>query len=180
MHVTLNHQHGEPGKLIEVYAKVGKAGCLENGLFEAIGRLASAFLQYAAKFGEVERQKAQDEIINQLNGIESGYTTWHTFPGHAKPKVIRSACDGLAHAIRFYDGLFAAKAKAPENVLGIPDKYEPVIPIILIRDTEKYEPVIPIISVPKTSVRGCGRCGGEVILMEGCKVCSDCGYSSCG
>ena len=50
---------------------MGKPGAVEAGLFEAVGRLASAFLQYAAEFGESERMKAEETIVHQLVNIQS-------------------------------------------------------------------------------------------------------------
>ncbi|MBX9722927.1 MAG: hypothetical protein K2X81_16110, partial [Candidatus Obscuribacterales bacterium] len=66
LHVSLNHEVEHPGELIEVYARMGKPGAIEAGLFEAVGRLASAFLQYAAQFGESERALAEQTIVQQM------------------------------------------------------------------------------------------------------------------
>lgn len=169
MHVTLNHEDGKPGRLLEVFAKVGKAGCIENGLFEALGRLSSAFLQYAAQFGEVERQKAQAEIVKQLSGIESGYVSWHKWTDKEKPSVIKSACDALAGAIRFYDRKFSEQREVKENVLGIPEKFVPA-------PVDK----LPVKKVETRSTPPCPKCGEDTVLADGCPACPGCGYSKCG
>ncbi|MBK7839873.1 MAG: hypothetical protein IPJ49_19800 [Candidatus Obscuribacter sp.] len=102
LHVSLNHEKNHPGELVEVYARMGKPGAVEAGLFEAVGRLASAFLQYAAEFGEEERAKAEMSIVRQLVNIQSGYPAFFKFSDSDKAVVVQSPCDGLAKAIQHY------------------------------------------------------------------------------
>jgi len=150
LHVTLNHV--EPGRLLEVYARMGKPGAVESGLFEAIGRLSSTFLQYANQYGEAEREKVETVIIKQLANIQSGYPAYHKFSDLDKSTVIQSPCDGLAKAIqryrRFYNGT------------------QPVV-------------IEALKAVSLEATKLCVVCGGIVIKTDGCEVCVDCGKSRC-
>ena len=167
LHVSLNHEVEHPGELIEVYARMGKPGAIEAGLFEAVGRLASAFLQYAAQFGEPERSLAEQTIVQQLINIQSGYPAFFKFGDAEKPSVIQSPCDGLAKAILEYRKSFSkvgrylsASAESPTSEPGFNAEF-----------------------VDEDDIRqgSCGHCGAdEWLKVDGCFVCEACGYSKCG
>ncbi len=172
LHVSLNHEVKRPGELIEVYARMGKPGAVEAGLFEAVGRLASSFLQYAAEFGEEERAKAEMTIVRQLVNIQSGYPAFFKFSDSDKAVVVQSPCDGLAKAIQHYrrhyvvghEGLADAEESlnqgALEHSVGVPENNE-----------------TPSMKRGKS----CGKCGGDgFIRIDGCDVCQSCGFSKCG
>jgi hypothetical protein len=175
LHVSLNHEVKRQGELIEVYARMGKPGAVEAGLFEAVGRLSSAFLQYAAEFGEEERMKAEETIVRHLVNIQSGYPAFFKFADAEKSVVIQSPCDGLAKAIQQYRRWYdreQGKGKA---------------------FTANYETVVSLEAPPATAheqpqqqpARGampsCGKCGGEsFVKIDGCTVCQSCGFSKCG
>lgn len=210
LHVSLNHEVNRPGELIEVYARMGKPGAVESGLFEAVGRLASAFLQYAAQFGEEERTKAEETIVRQLINIQSGYPAWFKFNDVEKSIVIQSPCDGLAKVIQHYRRNFA-RAQGQEYVSL---KIDPA----LSKDKEaKIISANPgglagsgsqgIFGIPGNSgspgegtvannssattgnandplqrtLPTCGKCGSDQwIKIDGCIVCQSCGFSKCG
>jgi ribonucleoside-diphosphate reductase alpha chain len=166
LHVSLNHETDRPGELIEIYARMGKPGAIESGLFEAVGRLASAFLQYAAQFGEAERARAEHLVIQQLINIQSGYPAFFKFNESEKPEVIQSPADGLAKAILKYraqfskpaikDGITITSAGSPEDALG-----------------SGYHTA--------ESPSECSVCGmSDWLHIDGCWVCQSCGYSRCG
>lgn len=163
LHVSLNHEIDRPGELIEVYARMGKPGAIEAGLFEAVGRLASAFLQYAARFGEAERAQAETTVVQQLINIQSGYPAFFKFADSEKSVVIQSPCDGLARAILEYRKGFnkisrrlSTEAEAGESVPA-----EPV--------EQSLHPGV------------CSVCAGEDWQkIDGCWICQSCGYSKCG
>lgn len=163
LHVSLNHESSRPGELIEVYARMGKPGAIEGGLFEAVGRLASAFLQYAAELGEEERAKAEETIVSQLVNIQSGYPAFYKFADADKSITIQSPCDGLAKAIQQYRRSFSKQpfyttAQQPGETATLD-----------FRPAEGK--VFP----------ACSRCGGEsFVRIDGCNVCQSCGYSKCG
>jgi ribonucleotide reductase alpha subunit len=191
LHVSLNHENDRPGELIEVYARMGKPGAVEAGLFEAVGRLASAFLQYAAEFGEDERVKAEDSIIHQLVNIQSGYPAFFKFGDSDKAIVIQSPCDGLAKAIQHYrnnsvnykaagtsgssvgsTGVVSASANTA-GTNSLVDFSPSPEPAYAIKDGGGS-----LLHRPSPT---CGKCGSESwIKIDGCLVCQGCGFSKCG
>lgn len=171
LHVSLNHEINHPGELIEVYARMGKPGAVEAGLFEAVGRLASAFLQYAAEFGEGERGKVEETIVRHLVNIQSGYPAFFKFADAEKSVVVQSPCDGLAKAIQQYR-LWYDKKLAEKNGTTPAVTYETVVSV----EGPK--------GVSETTSRhavSCGKCGSEsFVKIDGCIVCQGCGFSKCG
>jgi ribonucleotide reductase alpha subunit len=180
LHVSLNHENDRPGELIEVYARMGKPGAVEAGLFEAVGRLASAFLQYAAEFGEDERSKAEDSIIHQLVNIQSGYPAFYKFSDSDKAIVIQSPCDGLAKAIQHYRAASARARGETSTKIGGSQLLAPLDfsvsgPSPAVQKETAKEP-----SGMRPS-QTCGKCGSEsYIKIDGCLVCQGCGFSKCG
>jgi len=90
MLVTINHD--TDGKLVEVIARVGKAGGNDAAQSEAIGRLSSVI----ARSGVDPRV-----IVKQLKGIQAT-PMWHTFPGEERATQILSTPDGIAKALERY------------------------------------------------------------------------------
>lgn len=168
LHVSLNHEIDRPGELIEVYARMGKPGAVESGLFEAVGRLASAFMQYAAEFGEEERAKAETTIVKQLVNIQSGYPAFFKFKDMEKAVVVQSPCDGLAKAINHYRVHYSGKKQSANDM-----NFDPVS-----EQAVEYE------SETGSSTNSrviCGKCGdNSTVRIDGCDVCQSCGYSKCG
>ncbi|MBX9876998.1 MAG: hypothetical protein K2Y22_00930 [Candidatus Obscuribacterales bacterium] len=172
LHVSLNHETSHPGELIEVYARMGKPGAIESGLFEAVGRLASAFLQYAAQFGEEERTKAEESIVKQLVNIQSGYPAFHKFADEEKAVVVQSPCDGLAKAIQRYRRNFSTSKENFNVLLKTMAKVE----IQTAPDADA-----PATSQTASRIAACSKCGTQDWLkIDGCQVCQGCGYSKCG
>jgi ribonucleotide reductase alpha subunit len=170
LHVSLNHEIDRPGELIEVYARMGKPGAIEGGLFEAVGRLASSFLQYAAQFGEEERAKAEITVVRQLINIQSGYPAFFKFGDATKAIVIQSPCDGLAKAIQQYRRSFKrdfAKSEA--------------IDISLVEHANRQSPASDVHDSSTPVRHPCAKCGADDWLkIDGCYVCQGCGFSKCG
>lgn len=180
LHVSLNHEVTRPGELIEVYARMGKPGAVEGGLFEAVGRLASAFLQYAAEFGEEERAKAEEVIVSQLVNIQSGYPAFFKFSDSEKAVVVQSPCDGLAKAIQQYRRQFTAEVAVEKTVVPV----EPVNALNF--DPAQAASLVFDISAENSAATNkrtapCSKCGGvEWLKIDGCNVCQSCGFSKCG
>jgi len=175
LHVSLNHETDHPGELIEVYARMGKPGAIEAGLFDAIGRLASAFLQYAAEFGEEERRKAESSIVRQLINIQSGYPAFFKFSDAEKSIVVQSPCDGLAKAIQQYRRKHSDDSVENGNSNGASAGNYTLRSELFSgggqsADRHKTE-----------ALAACGKCGSaEWLKIDGCLVCQGCGYSKCG
>ena len=171
LHVSLNHEVDHPGELIEIYARMGKPGAIESGLFEAVGRLASAFLQYAAQFGEAERAQAEQTVIQQLINIQSGYPAFFKFNEAEKPEVIQSPSDGLAKSIIKYRQQFSGKEGLTKHsrFQSHQSQEEPVSASNGYHDQES------------NSATECPMCGlQDWLKVDGCTVCQSCGYSKCG
>ncbi|MBI4532677.1 MAG: hypothetical protein HY711_01920, partial [Candidatus Melainabacteria bacterium] len=175
LHVSLNHEVNRPGELVEVYARMGKPGAIEAGLFEAVGRLASAFLQYAAELGENERDKAENTIVRQLVNIQSGYPAFFKFSDCEKSMVIQSPCDGLAKAIQQYRHHYSSKVALPSTGNGngaVPGFWNSISSNPGNDSTE--------VSLAATQL-SCSKCGShEWLKIDGCIVCQGCGYAKCG
>jgi ribonucleotide reductase alpha subunit/rubredoxin len=195
LHVSLNHDGNHPGELIEVYARMGKPGAIEAGLFEAVGRLASAFLQYAAKFGEAEREQAEHVIVQQLINIQSGYPAFFKFADSEKAIVIQSPCDGLAKAILQYreqyaplvqkikKNLQALSNMSESNVSDVSDASVFGINASSVPASSKLDAIAlsKIIYEADQAPQDCGTCGStDWLKIDGCWVCQSCGYSKCG
>jgi ribonucleotide reductase alpha subunit len=189
LHVSLNHHVNSPGELIEVYARMGKPGAVESGLFEAVGRLASTFLQFAAQFGDAERASAEQLLVKQLINIQSGYPTFYRFNGDEKPNVIQSPCDGLARAILQYRKAFKAKQSA-ENIktlvhqlsgAGLETKTDSAEVVHFEeRFTASASAEIQF-EQSISSLAHCSSCGNnDWLKIDGCFVCQSCGFSKCG
>ncbi|MBS1998859.1 MAG: hypothetical protein JSS86_21185, partial [Cyanobacteria bacterium SZAS LIN-2] len=159
--------------------------------FEAVGRLASAFLQYAAEFGEEERSKAEVAIVRQLVNIQSGYPAFFKFSDSDKAVVVQSPCDGLAKAIQNYRNNHSAGREeliAQEEALNhgtVP--VAATAPANYATTSSTSLPQLSVTVLPQNSTGlgrtqpACGKCGGEAWLkIDGCNVCQSCGYSKCG
>lgn len=167
LHVSLNHEIDHPGELVEVYARMGKPGAIEAGLFEAVGRLASAFLQYAAQFGELERERAERTIVQQLVNIQSGYPAFFKFGDAEKPTVIQSPCDGLAKAILEYRKGFN---KISRHLSSSSDTAG-----------DGNGTTNTLVDEDEARLGICSHCGqDDWTKADGCFVCQSCGYSKCG
>ncbi len=181
LHVSLNHEVARPGELIEVYARMGKPGAVESGLFEAVGRLASAFLQYAAEFGEEERIKAEETIVKQLVNIQSGYPAFFKFGDSEKAIVVQSPCDGLAKAIQHYRRNFSKATSTQYNAVAKIETYGGASAVSLKGAALGTVESAPASDVLQRVLPSCGKCGSESwIKIDGCLVCQGCGFSKCG
>lgn len=188
LHVSLNHEQNHPGELVEVYARMGKPGAIEAGLFEAVGRLASSFLQYAAEFGESERGRAEEAIVRQLVNIQSGYPAFFKFSDSDKAVVVQSPCDGLAKAIQHYRARHSQQADHAALAEQQAALNHGSVPQAALQNTAPVgvTPGQLTLSLMQEAVMGkrqpsCGKCGSESWLkIDGCNVCQSCGYSKCG
>lgn len=174
LHVTLNHERGQPAnELVEVYCRLGKSGSMDAGLLEALGRVVSAFLQFAAELSPADRARAEAIIVKQLENIDTGYTAFYTFNGNTKQDTIKSPCDALAKTIKYYQ-----------------QKHRPIEPLqpldgsaIQISEIVRKAniTVVEALKIP-TAYLGlkCPQCGGSRLMkIEGCSNCEECGYSKC-
>ncbi|MGO4110000.1 adenosylcobalamin-dependent ribonucleoside-diphosphate reductase [Paenibacillus sp. YAF4_2] len=154
-YITINDLNGIPG---EIFLNVGKAGSDVFAMAEALGRVCSLFLRYGDHGNKVKL------LIKHLKGI--GGTGAIGFGANR----VESIADAVAKALEIHIESTNEQAAAYEPV-----KTAPVLeasPAAAAVDSHKHGEV--------TSRDLCPSCGSASLLnVEGCKQCSNCGYSKC-
>ena len=136
--------------LFEVFARLGKAGGCADAQLEAVGRLVSLCLRSGVK---------PEEIIKQLKAIRCPN------PLLARGGPILSCPDAIAKAIE--DHIKGREVVVPARL----DEFE---------KRAKQEEMKEIKITDKAPVGVCPDCGSPLVYEEGCRVCKQCGYSTCG
>ena len=152
LYVTMNEdEHG----LFEVFARLGKAGGCADAQLEAIGRLISLCLRSG-----IETR----DIIKQLKGIRCPN------PLLTRGGTILSCPDAIAKALEEH---IEGKEKFEIARLEHFEKEE--------EEKEGEDITKPILQTEKEAPVGvCPECGSPLVYEEGCKICKNCGYSTCG
>ncbi|WP_370734177.1 adenosylcobalamin-dependent ribonucleoside-diphosphate reductase [Paenibacillus dakarensis] len=157
-YITINDLNGIPG---EIFLNVGKAGSDVFAMAEALGRVCSLFLRYGDHGNKVEL------LIKHLKGI--------------------GGSGAIGFGANRVESIADAVAKALENHVAhnSSDDFDPA-PV-----AATLAPAEPAYadaghghgghSSHETASRDlCPSCGGaSLINIEGCKTCSNCGYSKC-
>ncbi|GJM84241.1 ribonucleoside-diphosphate reductase, adenosylcobalamin-dependent [Paenibacillus sp. HMSSN-139] len=162
-YITINDLNGIPG---EIFLNVGKAGSDVFAMAEALGRVCSLFLRYGDHGEKVEL------LIKHLKGI--GGTGAIGFG----PNRVESIADAVAKALETHvqNGPYGDHDPAP------------VAATIAHHDEVTHDHGTADGShgghshgnAPATSRDLCPSCGSaSLINIEGCKTCSNCGYSKC-
>ncbi|OAB32832.1 adenosylcobalamin-dependent ribonucleoside-diphosphate reductase [Paenibacillus glacialis] len=158
-YITINDLDGIPS---EIFLNVGKAGSDVFAMAEALGRVCSLFLRYGDHGHKVEL------LIKHLKGIGGSGAI-----GFGVNRV-ESIADAVAKALESH----------VQSGFGRDHDHDPA-PVAATRETEA------IVSqgignnghkhVSKETSRDlCPGCGtASLINIEGCKTCSNCGYSKC-
>jgi len=151
-YITVNDIDGTPG---EIFLNVGKAGSDVFAMAEALGRVCSLFLRYGDHGNKVQL------LIKHLKGI--GGTGAVGFGANR----VESIADAVAQALELHIGSgpaeHAAAAEAPAA-----------------DDAVRVQPAATGGQQPYTSKDLCPSCGSASLLnVEGCKTCTNCGYSKC-
>jgi ribonucleoside-diphosphate reductase alpha chain len=153
-YITINDLNGFPS---EVFLNVGKAGSDVFAMSEALGRVCSLFLRYG-EHGQKERL-----LIKHLKGIGGSGAI-----GFGANRV-ESIADALAKALEIHIET-ADQRHADETEDDAPAE---------IRAYSGSEPPRHHKSAD-SSLDLCPSCGSaSLINTEGCKTCSNCGYSRC-
>ncbi|MCM3626540.1 adenosylcobalamin-dependent ribonucleoside-diphosphate reductase [Paenibacillus glycanilyticus] len=153
-YITINDLNGIPG---EIFLNVGKAGSDVFAMAEALGRVCSLFLRYGDHGNKVKL------LIKHLKGI--GGTGAIGFGANR----VESIADAVAKALEIHIESTNEQAAAYEPV-----KAAPALPTAApaVDEAHKHGEV--------TSRDLCPSCGSaSLINVEGCKQCSNCGYSKC-
>lgn len=150
-YITINDVNHAP---FEVIVNVGKAGSDVFAMSEALGRVATLFL----RFGELPDGNKARLLIKHLKGI--GGTGAVGFG----PNRVESVADAVAKAMELHlDGPDANGLVAAAEATAIPEND--------LHDDEFEFGVKDI----------CPSCGAaSLVNSEGCKSCTNCGYSRCG
>ncbi len=159
--ITVNSdEYGEP---FEVFLNVGKAGSDVAADSEALGRLISLILRLPSPLSPKERMR---QIIHQLSGIGGGRTMGFG------PKRVRSLPDAIAQVLQQY-------LEGEETVVASPQQ----LAFTLKMEKERAEAKEKAESVSLDEAEFgdiCPECGlATLIPYEGCKRCTNCGYSEC-
>jgi len=136
--------------LFEVFARLGKAGGCADAQLESVGRLISLCLRSEIK---------PREIVKQLKAIRC-----------PNPRLVRggpilSCPDAIAKAIEEYiEGKEIPEAPRLDYFGGEGGQKKPRS----IKSTER------------APVGVCPDCGSPLVYEEGCRICKQCGFSTCG
>ncbi|SFD56715.1 ribonucleoside-diphosphate reductase class II [Paenibacillus catalpae] len=153
-YITINDLNGIPG---EIFLNVGKAGSDVFAMAEALGRVCSLFLRYGDHGNKVKL------LIKHLKGI--GGTGAIGFGANR----VESIADAVAKALEIHIESTNEQAAAYEPVKAAPTV---IAEAPGVDDSHKHGEV--------TSRDLCPSCGSaSLINVEGCKQCSNCGYSKC-
>lgn len=154
-YITINDLNGIPG---EIFLNVGKAGSDVFAMAEALGRVCSLFLRYGDHGNKVKL------LIKHLKGI--GGTGAIGFGANR----VESIADAVAKALEIHIESTNEQAAAYEPVKAAPALA--AAPATASVESHKHGEV--------TSRDLCPSCGSASLLnVEGCKQCSNCGYSKC-
>ncbi|GGH16268.1 adenosylcobalamin-dependent ribonucleoside-diphosphate reductase [Paenibacillus segetis] len=155
-YITINDLDGIPS---EIFLNVGKAGSDVFAMAEALGRVCSLFLRYGDHGHKVEL------LIKHLKGIGGSGAIGFG------PNRVESIADAVAKALETH----------VQNGPYVDHDPAPVAATLAHHDDHNHEPVGK--SHGGTSVTSrdlCPSCGGATLInIEGCKTCSNCGYSKC-
>lgn len=156
-YITINDLNGVPS---EIFLNVGKAGSDVFAMAEALGRVCSLFLRYGD-----HGQKAE-LLIKHLKGIGGSGAIGFG------PNRVESIADAVAKALESH--LQYGPNHDPAPVAATVAHHEEVqAPAASGNDGHHAHGSV-------TSRDFCPSCGtASLINVEGCKTCSNCGYSKC-
>ena len=138
--------------LFEVFARLGKAGGCADAQLEAIGRLISISLRSGVEL---------KSIVRQLKGIRC------PSPLLARGGPMLSCPDAVAKALEAY-----MKGEMPLETAKL-DMFQE-------HQQAEHGGAEGPVQAPIGPVGVCPDCGNPMVFEEGCKVCKNCGYSTCG
>lgn len=135
----------------EIFLNVGKAGTDVFAMSEALGRVCSLFLRYG-EHGQKERL-----LIKHLKGIGGSGAI-----GFGANRV-ESIADAVAKALEYH--IEHREQLESEGVIEVASSYVPQV-----REDDEPEAALDL----------CPACGSAALInSEGCKNCTQCGYSRC-
>lgn len=159
-YITINDMNGTPG---EIFLNVGKAGSDVFAMSEALGRVCSLFLRYGDHGNKVKL------LIKHLKGIGGSGAI-----GFGANRV-ESIADAVAKALELHDEAHGHDGGATPYITATQEVQEAHEAI-----AENPGVSYAVTRESATSLDLCPSCGSaSLINTEGCKSCSNCGYSKC-
>lgn len=173
LYVTLNED--ENGNLFEVFAEMGKSGGVVPGFTEALGRMISMSIRYGVP---------PERVVKHLEGIRSPKFDWDN------GERVDSIPDAIAMAIDRY--LERGGVRGMLDTQMDDESFEGTgigTSELSIEQTKLSEPEDEATGQPAEQEREaanqtmtgepCPDCGTMMVEQEGCKKCTDCGFSEC-
>ena len=169
-YITINDLNGIPS---EIFLNVGKAGSDVFAMAEALGRVCSLFLRYGDHGHKVEL------LIKHLKGIGGSGAIGFG------PNRVESIADAVAKALEIHvQGDHFGGDHDPAPVAATVDHHQEEHTAHAHEHGHDHDHDHGIdlrYSAPAASRDLCPSCGSaSLINIEGCKTCSNCGYSKCG
>lgn len=163
-YITINDLNGIPG---EIFLNVGKAGSDVFAMAEALGRVCSLFLRYGD-----HGQKAE-LLIKHLKGIGGSGAIGFG------PNRVESIADAVAKALETHLQNSHYPDHDPAPVAATVAHHEEHTHGGHAAESAGSHGSHSGVAI--TSLDLCTSCGSaSLINVEGCKTCSNCGYSKCG
>ncbi|MCM3131750.1 adenosylcobalamin-dependent ribonucleoside-diphosphate reductase [Paenibacillus polysaccharolyticus] len=167
-YITINDLDGTPG---EIFLNVGKAGSDVFAMAEALGRVCSLFLRYGDHGHKVEL------LIKHLKGIGGSGAI-----GFGANRV-ESIADAVAKALESHVQMNEDIGVKNPNSAKLMNSSNNTKEVLLNTQTPTSQLDDAGGEGQKTSMQSidlCPSCGSaSLINVEGCKTCSNCGYSKC-
>lgn len=152
-YITINDLNGTPA---EIFLNVGKAGSDVFAMAEALGRVCSLFLRYGDHGNKVKL------LVKHLKGIGGSGAI-----GFGVNRV-ESIADAVAKSLEIH----MENGTEQETAAKIVQREEAAASV-------DY-PAISKSAVDTSSVDLCPSCGSAALInIEGCKQCTQCGFSKC-
>ncbi|AZS16252.1 adenosylcobalamin-dependent ribonucleoside-diphosphate reductase [Paenibacillus lutimineralis] len=160
-YITINDLNGIPS---EIFLNVGKAGSDVFAMAEALGRVCSLFLRYGDHGEKVEL------LIKHLKGIGGSGAIGFG------PNRVESIADAVAKALEIHvqSDHFGGDHDPAPVAATVAHHHDEQTHDHDHDNDQRY-------NAPPASRDLCPSCGSaSLINIEGCKTCSNCGYSKCG
>lgn len=160
-YITINDLNGIPS---EIFLNVGKAGSDVFAMAEALGRVCSLFLRYGDHGEKVEL------LIKHLKGIGGSGAIGFG------PNRVESIADAVAKALEIHvqSDHFGGDHDPAPVAATVAHHHDEQTHDHDHDNDQRY-------NAPAASRDLCPSCGSaSLINIEGCKTCSNCGYSKCG
>ncbi|MCP1134749.1 adenosylcobalamin-dependent ribonucleoside-diphosphate reductase [Paenibacillus polysaccharolyticus] len=167
-YITINDLDGTPG---EIFLNVGKAGSDVFAMAEALGRVCSLFLRYGDHGHKVKL------LIKHLKGI--GGSGAIGFGANRVESIADAVAKALESHVQINEDIGVKNPISAKRMNSSNNTKEVLLntqtPTSQLDDAGGEGQKTPIQSIDL-----CPSCGSaSLINVEGCKTCSNCGYSKC-